>query len=126
VELDNTLLGAGLVSTGIPAPAFSCRPKVFATLLALAVRVAVAAVLTAETVAEKLAEVEPAATVTEAGKLTALLLLARLTASPLPVAAAFSETVQLSVPAPVIEFVAQLRALGVAFEDLRLFTDAPP
>jgi hypothetical protein len=115
------LPGAGLVIAGRLALAFSFRPKVFVPPLALAVRVAVAALLTEETVAVKLAEVEPAATVTEAGTLTALLLLARLTASPPVVAAVFSETVQLSAPAPVIEVLVQLKALGVAF-----FADAAP
>ena len=87
----------------------SCRAKVFETLPALAVSVTVAAVLTAVTVAEKLAVVAPAATVTEAGTVTAELLLARLTANPPVAAAAFSVTVQVSVPAPVIEPLEQVR-----------------
>jgi len=120
-EPGKTLPGMGLVTAGRAAAALSLRPKLFVTLSALAVSVAVVAVLTAETVAEKFAEVEPAATVTVAGTSTALLLLTKLTASPLPVAAVFSETVQLSVPAPVIEVWVQLRALGVA-----LFAGAAP
>ena len=64
--------------------------------------------LTDETVAVKLAVVEPAATVTEAGTVTAELLLARLTAKPPVGAAALSATVQVSVPAPVIDPLAQL------------------
>ena len=68
------------LSVGTAAP--SDRAKVLATLLALAVRVVVCAVLTEETVAVKLAVVEPAATVTEAGTVTVELLLARLTAKP--------------------------------------------
>ena len=87
------------LSVGTAAP--NCRAKVFATLSALAVRVAVCAVLTEEIVAVKLAVVEPAATVTEAGTVTDELLLARLTVNPPVAAAAFSVTVQLSVPAPV-------------------------
>ena len=59
--------------------AFSCNAMVFVTLLALAVTVAVCIVVTAETVAAKLAEVAPAATVAVAGTLTIELLLARLT-----------------------------------------------
>jgi len=73
--------------------------KVFATLLAVAVTVAVWAEITAETVAVKLAEVAPAATVTLAGTDTAELLLASATASPPVGAAAVSVTVQLSLPA---------------------------
>ncbi len=98
------------LSVGTDAP--SERAKVSATLLALAVRVAVCAVLTEETVAVKVAVVEPAATVTEAGTVTALLLLARLTVNPLVAAAAFRVTVQLSVPDPVNEPLAQLSALS--------------
>jgi len=97
----------------VGALTFSWSPKVLATLLALAVRVTVAAVLTAETVAVKLAEVDPAATVTLPGTVTALLLLARLTVNPPVGAAALNVTVQLSVPAPVNDPLVQLRALIV-------------
>ena len=76
---------------------------------ALAVSVAVCAVLTADTVAEKLALVAPAATVTDAGTDTAELLLARFAANPPLPAAALSVTVQLSVPAPVMEPLVQVR-----------------
>ena len=65
-----------MVGAGAAAP--SCRAKVSVTPLALAVNVADCAVLTDETVAVKLAVVAPAATVTVAGTVTALLLLARL------------------------------------------------
>ena len=99
------------LSVGTSAP--SDRAKVFATLPALAVRVAVCAVLTEETVAVKLAVVEPAATVTVAGTVTALLLLARLTLKPPVPAAAFRVTVQLSLPAAVMEPLAQLSALSM-------------
>ena len=64
--------------------------------------------LTDETVAVKFAVVEPAATVTEAGTVTAELLLARLTVKPPLGAAALSPTVHVSVPAPVIDPPAQL------------------
>jgi hypothetical protein len=50
--------------------------------------------------------------VTEDGTATALLVLARLTPRPLLPAAAFSVTVQLSVPAPVIELLVQFSALS--------------
>jgi hypothetical protein len=68
----------------------------------------VAAVLTEETVAVKLALDAPDATVTEIGTVTAELLLARLRANPPEAAAAFSDTVQLSVPAAVMEPFAQV------------------
>jgi hypothetical protein len=71
--------------------------------------------------------VDPAATVTEAGTVTAVLLLARATVNPPLAAATFSNTVQLSVPAPVIDPLAQLRALSNGTPDpLRLTTvDVP-
>ena len=109
--LPKPMLAALRPRVGVPPS--SCRAKVLATLLALAVRVTVAAVLTAETVAVKLAAVAPAATVTEAGTVTALLLLARLTTNPPVGAAALNVTVQLSVPAPVNDPLVQLRALNV-------------
>ena len=113
------------LSVGTAAP--SCRAKVSATLPALAVRVAVCAVLTEETVAVKAAVVAPAATVTVAGKVTDELLLARLTAKPPVGAAAFRVTVQLSVPAPVIEPLAQLSALSTGTPvPLRLTTVEVP
>jgi hypothetical protein len=68
-------------------------------------------VLTDETVAAKLALAAPAGTVTAAGTATAAALLDRLTVWPPAPAAAFSVTVQVSVPAPVIEPFAQLRPL---------------
>ena len=56
--------------------------------------------------------VEPAATVTEAGTVTDELLLARLTVNPPVAAAAFSVTVQLSVPGSGDEPLVQLSALS--------------
>lgn len=100
------LLGLTL---NVATPAFSCRLNVVATLLALAVNIAAWAVLTAETVAVKLADVVPPATDTVAGTVTAELLLARLTVKPLLAAAVFRNTVQVSVPAPVIDPLVQLR-----------------
>jgi len=70
------------------------------------------AVLTEFTVAVKPALVSPAGTLTEAGTVTAALLLDRLTVSPPLAAAAFNVTVQLSVPAPVMALVAQLTPVG--------------
>jgi len=78
-------------------------------------------VLTEDTVAVKPAVVAPAATVTLAGTTTAVLLLARLTARPPLGAAAFSVTVQLSVPAAVIDALAQLNPLKVDDEEAALY-----
>jgi hypothetical protein len=76
------------------------------------VSVAVCDALTEATLAVKLALVAPPATVTDAGTVTPELLLARLTANPPLAAAAFSATVQLSVPAPDIELLAQFSPLN--------------
>ena len=94
------------VSVAVAVP--NCKAKLSATLPALAVRVAVCAVLTGETVAVNVALFAPAATVTEAGTETEDLLLASLTLNPPLGAAALSATVQESVPAPVIDPLAQL------------------
>jgi len=72
----------------------------------------VTAVLTEETAAVKVALDEPAATVTDPGTVTALLLLARLTGNPPVAAAPFSDRVQLSVPAPVIELFTQAKPVS--------------
>ena len=64
-------------------------------------------VLTEATVAEKLALVAPAATVTEAGTVTEELLLARFAANPPLAAAVFRVTVHGSEPAPVMDESAQ-------------------
>ena len=85
-------------------------------------------VVTVETVAVKVALEDPAGTVTEAGTdASVLLLLVRLTAKPPVGAAAFSVTVQLSVPAPVIEPFAQVSPLSTGTPvPLRLTTvDVP-
>jgi hypothetical protein len=84
-------------------------------------------VLTEDTVAEKLPVVDPAATVTDAGTVTAVLLLARLTANPPLAAATFSVTVQLSVPVPVIDPLVQLSPLNTGTPvPLRLITVEVP
>jgi hypothetical protein len=69
-------------------------------------------VLTEETVAVKLPVVDPAATVTEAGTVTAESLLATPTANPPLGAGPLSVTVQLSVPAPVIDELPQMSPLS--------------
>lgn len=77
-------------------------------------RVAVCEVETAATEAENAADVEPEATVTDAGTVTELLLLERVTAMPPIGAAAFRLTVQVSVAAPVMDPFAQVRPLRAA------------
>lgn len=76
--------------------------------LTLAESVADSAEFTGEIFAVKLALVAPAATVTEPGTVTNELLLARTTANPPLAAAVFSVTVQVSVPDPMIDPLAQL------------------
>ena len=76
----------------------------------MAVRTTVCAAVTAETAAENGALVAPDATVTEAGTAIELLLLARFTTSPVEGAAAVRVTVQLSVPAPIMEELEQFTA----------------
>jgi hypothetical protein len=93
--------------------AFSCKAKLSAKPPALAVRITVCVVLTAPTVAVKLALVAPGATVTEEGTVTEVLSLARLTVSPLVPAAPLSVTVQASIPEPVAEPLAQVSELSV-------------
>src|SRR5215469_14309713 len=75
----------------------------------LAVSVTVCDVVTADTLATKLAVVAPEGTVTEAGTLIALLLLSSPTIPCLPFAAELNVTVQVSDPGPVIVAFAQLR-----------------
>ena len=79
-----------------------------------AVRVSVWAVVTAETAAVNPTLLDPAGTVTEPGTVTAVLLLDRVTASPLLPAAAVRVTVQTSLPDPVIESLLQLSPLNDA------------
>jgi len=100
------------LTLSVGAAALSCRAKDALAPPALAVNVAVWAVLTDATVAWKLALEAPADTVTVAGTTTALSLLARLTVNPPVVAAAFSVTVQVSVPPPLMELLLQLKALS--------------
>jgi hypothetical protein len=87
--------------------AFNCSAKVVGVLPAVAVSVAVCVVPTEDTVTVKVALVALAGTVTVAGIVTAVLLLERFTLSPPLPAAAFSVTVQESLPAPVIDALLQ-------------------
>ena len=94
--------------------ALSARAKVLEMVPAVAVRVAVCAVVTEATAAEKATPVELAGTVTVAGRVTAGSLLESLTLSPPLPAAALRVTVQASAPAPLlIEPLVQERALSV-------------
>jgi hypothetical protein len=106
----DTLPNARLVTlrprVGFDAP--SCSAKVCEMLPALAVRVTVEAVVTEFTVAVKLPLLVPPTNATLSGTVTAELLLARFTRNPLPAAAVFSVTVQLSVSAPVMDPLAHV------------------
>jgi hypothetical protein len=96
-------------------------------LPALAVSIAVCAVLTDATVAEKPALVAPAGTVTEAGTVIDELLLERLTVNPPLAAAAFNVSVQASVPAPVIDAFEQETAVSTGTPvPVRLIAVAEP
>jgi len=100
------------LSAGVDDEGFNCSAKVFDTPLAFAVSVAVCGEVTVEAVAVNPALVALAGTVTAAGRLTALLLLARLTLIPPLGAAELSVTVQASVPAPVIDELLHVRLLS--------------
>lgn len=101
-------------------PAFSWSETVLLIPPAEAVKVTVWAVVTVDAVAVNVAVEAPAATVTDAGTVTELLLLASATANPPVPAAAVRETEQLSVTAPVNELLLQLTLLNCP-----LFLDCP-
>jgi hypothetical protein len=94
--------------------AVSSRAKFSFTLPALAVSVTTCAAFTEATLAVNPALVAPAGTVTEAGTVTARLLLARFTVCPPLAAAAFKVTVQLSTPVPVQDVLPQISPLNPA------------
>jgi hypothetical protein len=89
----------------------------FETVPCVAVNVTVCDVLTLEALAGKLAFEAPEATDTEAGTVTALLLLARLTVKPPLGAGALKVTLQESEPAPIIDELAQLSPAREAVEE---------
>jgi hypothetical protein len=103
-----------VVTVSVGTLAFSCSAKLFVTLPATAVSVTFCALATDDTVAVNPALVELAGTVTVAGRVTAVLLLERLTTSPPLGAAAFNVILQASVPDPVIDALLQERPLRVA------------
>jgi hypothetical protein len=94
------------------AGAINPSEKVREPPLRLAVRVALVSALTLAAVAVKVALVDPAATVTEAGTLAEALLLDRLTLAPPPGAAAVSVTVQVLAPGVFTEAGLQLKLAG--------------
>jgi hypothetical protein len=106
------------VSAAVPvlAAGLSCSEKLSELVLSDAVSVAVSAAATVEAVAEKLAVDAPEGTVTDAGTLTAVALLFRVTLNPLLPAASFRVTVQASVPAPVRDAAVQLSLLSWSVE----------
>ncbi len=96
-----------VLTLNVGVPALNCKAKDSVTLPALAVSVTACAVLTDETVAVNAALVALAGTAKLAGTATAVLLLDRLTLCPPLPAAPLKVTVQLSVPEPVMEPLAQ-------------------
>jgi hypothetical protein len=108
----NATLVAFTLSVGVPG--LSCSATVREVLPVVAVRVADCALVTAATLAVKVALVAVAGTVTELGTVTALLLLASVTTVP-PVGAEPDRlTVQESPSAPVMEVLLQEIPLTVA------------
>jgi hypothetical protein len=114
-SLPNATLVALKLSIGTAA--FSCKAKVSVMPPALAPSVTALAVVTDDAVAVNVALVAPAATVTEAGTVTALLLLDKSTVIPPLPAAVLSVTEQESVPEPVKDALVQESALNVAVCD---------
>ena len=108
--LPNDMLVALIVRVGVDGVSFSA--KVFDAPPAVAVSVTVCAVVKEDTVAAKDALVAPAATVTEPGTVTVPLLLERLTLIPPVGAAPVRVGVQVTLPAPVIDELLQVRLLS--------------
>ena len=104
--LPNDTLAALTPSVGVPGP--TSNAKLAELSPDFAVKVTVSDVLDAVTVALKLAEFAPAATVNEEGTVTAELLLERLTVNPPVPAATFRLTVQGSVPDTAIDPLAHV------------------
>jgi hypothetical protein len=107
----NEMLVAFRLSAGVPA--FSCRESVLEVLPVVAVNVTDCALLTEPTFAVNVAFVDVAGTVTEAGSVTALLLLARDTFRPPVGAVPDRVSVHASARDPVIEVLLQDIALTV-------------
>ncbi len=107
LTLPNATVEALTASVGTLDPI--CSAKVFVLLPALAVNVTLCEVLTELTVAVNPTLVCPAGILIEAGTVTDELLLDRLTTNPPLAAATFNVAVQLSVPAPVMEPLEQVK-----------------
>jgi hypothetical protein len=90
---------------------------VFKTFPCVAVSVTVCEAVTAETFATKLALAVPEGKETKTGRLTAALLLARSTTMPPLGAEALNVTVQVSVPDPIIDELAQFSPVNEAVEE---------
>ncbi len=107
--------------------AFNCTLVDADTPVELAATVTACATFTAEAVAEKLPLVTPAASVIEAGTTNDELLLVRATVRPPLGTAIFVDTVQLSLPAPVMVLLAQLNwvSLGTPLPLSPIFHEAP-
>jgi hypothetical protein len=105
---------ADVATLNVGVDAFNCRAKVWETPPPTAVSVIGWAVETEETVVMNPTLVALAGTNTVAGTVAAAPLLDRLTVIPPDGAAAFSVTVQASVPEPVIEALVQENALKSA------------
>lgn len=114
VTVPNETLVLPTVHAELPAP--SCSDVALLTPPAVAVMVAVCVVLTALAVAVNDALTEPAGTVVDAGTLTEVLLLARVTANPPLGAAAVSVTEHASDAAPVSDPLLHDTALSAACE----------
>ena len=113
VTLPKARLAELMVNAATLAPgALSCSAKVLETPPALAVKVTVSEAVTAATVAVNPALAALAGTVTVVGTSTAALLLVRPTLIPLLPATELNVTVQLLLPAPVRDALAQETALN--------------
>jgi hypothetical protein len=106
-----------MVGEMFDAEPFTLIEVVFEIVPSVAISVTVCEVVTADTVLAKLALVAPAPTVMEEGTVTTALLLARVTATPALGAAEVSVTVQVSVPAPIIEELAHFSPDSEAGDD---------
>jgi hypothetical protein len=107
--LPNERLVALTVSVGTGG--FNCNANVFERLLEVAVRVTVCDAVNEDTVATKLALVALSATVTDAGTVTVLLLLERLTRIPPAGAGPLNATVHVIEPEAIIDELLQVKEL---------------
>jgi hypothetical protein len=119
------------LTASVDTDAPSCKAKLSALLLVVAVSITVVAVVTVVAAAVNAALLDPAGISTVAGTVTAAELLARLTLIPPVGAAPFSVTVQASVADPVKEPFAQLNEessgrIAIVPEPLSAIAIVPP